>query len=130
MSIKANIVQLKSVPDNFSISYERSGRTSRPSKIATLGLGFADGLVRYWGAGRGKVIVNGCFAPTIGNMCMDQFMIDVTDVPDVKVGDECILVGSDGKLEIRIEEMGSVCSTLGNEITCGMPIRLPYKFIR
>ena len=130
MSIKANIVQLKSVPDNFSISDERSGRTSRPSKIATLGLGFADGLVRYWGAGRGKVIVNGCFAPTIGNMCMDQFMIDVTDVPDVKVGDECILVGSDGKLEIRIEEMGSVCSTLGNEITCGMPIRLPYKFIR
>ena len=51
-------------------------------------------------------------------------------VPGVKVGDECILVGSDGKLEIRIEEMGSVCSTLGNEITCGMPIRLPYKFIR
>ena len=59
-------MQLKDVPDNFSISYERSGRTSRPSKIATLALGCADGLMRAWGRGNGRVIVNGRFAPTIG----------------------------------------------------------------
>ena len=130
LSLKAVITQLKEVPDNFSVSYERSGRTGRPSKIATLGLGYADGPLRYWGGGRGKVIVNGCFAPTIGNMCMDQFMIDVTDVPDVKVGDECTLIGKAGGLEIRVEEMGNVCGTLANEITCALNARLPYKFIR
>ena len=130
LSVKANIVQLKDVPDNFSISYERSGRTSRPSKIATLALGFADGLIRAWGRGNGRVIVNGHFAPTIGNMCMDQFMVDVTDVPDVKVGDECVIIGRQGGLEIRCEDMGNACGTLGNEITCALTARLPYKFIR
>ena len=130
LSVKANIVQLKDVPDNFSISYERSGRTSRPSKIATLALGFADGLMRAWGRGNGRVIVNGHFAPTIGNMCMDQFMIDVTDVPDVKVGDECVVIGRQGDLEIRCEDMGNAANTLGNEVTCALTARLPYKFIK
>ncbi|MCR4805683.1 MAG: alanine racemase [Clostridia bacterium] len=130
MTVKAVITQLKDVPDNFSISYGRSGRTDRPSKIATLGLGYADGLPRYWGAGRGRVIVNGCFAPTIGNMCMDQFMIDVTDVPDVKVGDEVVLIGRQGDKEIKLGDFADVCDTLSNEISCGMPARLPYKFIR
>ena len=130
LSLKANISQLKEVPEGFSIGYGRSGRTKRPSKIATLALGYADGLPRVWGHGNGSILVNGHFAPTIGNMCMDQFMVDVTDVPDVKVGDECVLIGRQGDLEIRCEDIGSACGTLGNEVTCALNARLPYKFIR
>lgn len=130
LSVKANITQLKDVPDNFSVGYERVGRTNRPSKIATLALGFADGLIRSWGNGNGHVIVNGHFAPTIGKMCMDQFMVDVTDVPDVKVGDEVTIIGESGGLHIYPEEFAAKCNSATNELTCGLPVRLPYKYIR
>lgn len=130
LSVKANIVQVKDVPDNFSVSYGRSGRTGRPSRIATLALGFADGLIRSWGRGNGHVIVNGVYAPTIGNMCMDQFMIDVTDVPGVKTGDEVTVIGEEGDLHIYPEDMADKCDSLSNEVTCGLPVRLPYKYIR
>ena len=86
--------------------------------------------IRAWGRGNGRIIVNGHYAPTIGNMCMDQFIVDVTDVPDVKVGDECVVIGRQGDLEIRCEDMGHAANTLGNEITCALNARLPYKFIR
>ncbi len=130
LSVKANIVQLKNVPDNFSISYGRSGRTCRPSKIATLGLGFADGLNRAWGMGNGHVLVNGYYAPTIGRMCMDQFMIDVTEVPDVKVGDEVIIIGEDGNLHIFPDEFADKCNSTSWELACALAVRLPFKYIR
>lgn len=130
MNVKASIVYIKDVPSDFSISYSRSGRTQRPSKIATLALGFADGLIRCWGRGNGYVIVNGTYAPIIGNMCMDQFMVDVTDVPNVKVGDEVCIVGEMDGLHIYPDEIAEKCNSLSNEVTCGMPVRLPYKYIK
>ena len=97
MSVKATISHLKDVPAGFSVSYGREFISKRPSKIATLALGYADGYPRPY-APKGEVIVNGVKAPLAGNICMDQCMIDVTDVPDVKVGDEVIVMGSDGCL--------------------------------
>ena len=129
MTVKAVIVQLKNVPEGFSVGYERSMITKRPSTIASLALGYADGVPRPWGE-RGQAIVGDRFAPFAGYVCMDQCMLDVTDVPNVQVGDEVILVGRRGDLEIRAEDIAGAVGTLANEITCGFSQRLPYRFIR
>ena len=130
MTVKALIMQIKDVPDGFSVSYLRSGRTSRPSRIATLPLGYGDGLPRNWGAGRGYVLIGGRRAPIIGNICMDQFMIDITDLPDVKLYDEVVIIGRSKDESIVLGDIGKACGILSNEVSLGMQLRLPYKFIR
>lgn len=97
MSVKANIVYLKEVPEGYSCSYGRKFIAERKSVIGTISIGYADGLPRPYSP-YGKIIVNGHIAPIAGNICMDQCMIDLTDVPGVKVGDEVIIMGSDGKI--------------------------------
>ncbi len=128
LAFRANIVQLKNVPEGFSVSYERSFITQRPSTIATLAFGYADGIPRPWGK-VGKAIVNGKFAPFAGHICMDQCMLDVTDVPNVKFGDEVTIIGKSGGLEIRVEDIANALGTIGNDITCNCDSRLPYVYI-
>ena len=130
MTVRAVILQIKDVPAGFSVSYLRSGRTTRPNRIATLPVGYADGLPRNWGAGRGYVLIGGRRAPIIGNICMDQFMIDVTDIPDVKLYDEVVLIGRSGEDIILLGDIGKACGILSNEVSLGMQLRLPYKYIR
>ncbi|MDD3168459.1 MAG: alanine racemase [Eubacteriales bacterium] len=129
MSVKANIAHLKKVPSGFSVSYGRRFTTERKSLIATLTLGYADGYPRYL-SGKGRVIVNGVFAPVAGNICMDQCMIDVTDVPDVKLGDEVVVMGSQGDLTIPADEIGDKTGTINYEIVCAFGQRLPKVYIR
>lgn len=129
MSIKANIVQLKNVPEGFSVSYDRSLITTRPSTIATLAMGYADGIPRAWWK-NGHAIVNGRFAPFAGVICMDQCMLDVTDIPNVKMGDEVVIIGKSGNLQIKAEDIAEATGTIGNTITCGCAIRLPYVYIK
>lgn len=129
MSVKANIVHLKKVPSGFSVSYGRKFTTERESLIATLALGYADGYPRYL-SGKGRVIVNGVYAPVVGNICMDQCMVDVTDVPDVKLGDEVVLMGSQGGLTILADEIGEKTGTINYEIVCAFGQRLPKVYIR
>lgn len=129
MSVKANIVHLKTVSSGFSVSYGRRFTTERDSLIATLTLGYADGYPRYL-SGKGRVIVNGVFAPVVGNICMDQCMIDVTDVPDVKLGDEVVLMGSQGGLTILADEIGEKTGTINYEIVCAFGQRLPKVYIQ
>lgn len=129
MSVKANIVHLKEVGEDFSVGYGRKFISRRPSKIATLALGYADGYPRPFSA-YGRVIVNGVYAPLAGNICMDQCMVDVTDVPNVKVGDECIIVGSDGKNTILADEIASATGTINYEIACAFGQRLPKVYVK
>lgn len=129
MSIKSNIVHLKKVGSEFSVSYGRKFTTQRESLIATLALGYADGYPRYL-SGKGRVIVNGVYAPVVGNICMDQCMIDVTDVPDVKLGDEVVLMGSQGDLTILADEIGEKTGTINYEIVCGFGQRLPKVYVK
>jgi alanine racemase len=129
MSVKANIIHLKKVPSGFSVSYGRKFTTQRESLIATLALGYADGYPRYL-SGKGRVIVNGVYAPVVGNICMDQCMIDVTDVPDVKLGDEVVLMGSQGDLAILADEIGEKTGTINYEIVCAFGQRLPKVYVR
>lgn len=129
MSVKANIAHLKRVPPGFSVSYGRKFTTERESLIATLTLGYADGYPRCL-SGKGRVIVNGVFAPVVGNICMDQCMVDVTDVPDVKLGDEVVLMGSQGDLTILADEIGEKTGTINYEIVCAFGQRLPKVYVR
>lgn len=129
MSVKANIVHLKDVPSGFSVGYGRRFISERPSKIATIALGYADGYPRPYSQ-YAKVIVNGVMAPIAGNICMDQCMIDVTDVPDVKVGDEVIVMGSDGKNTILADDIAKATGTINYEICCAFGQRLPKIYVR
>ena len=129
MSIKANIVHLKDVPVGFSVGYGRKFISERPSKIATITLGYADGYPRPYSA-FAKVIVNGVMAPIAGNICMDQCMIDVTDVPDVKVGDEVIVVGTDGVNTILADDIANATGTINYEICCAFGQRLPKVYVK
>lgn len=129
MSVKANIIHLKEVPAGFSVGYGRKYISQRPAKIATIALGYADGYPRPYSA-QARVIVNGVICPIAGNICMDQCMIDVTQAPDVKLGDEVIVMGSDGVNSITADDIAHATGTINYEITCAFGQRLPKVFIR
>jgi len=129
MSVKANIIQLKEVGPGFSVGYGRKFVTTRQSKIATLPLGYADGLPRPYSP-VGKVIVRGEFAPIAGNICMDQCMIDVTDIPHVALGDEVVLMGSQGGKSITAQDIGNATGTINYEIVCAFGQRLEKLYIK
>lgn len=129
MALKANIVFLKRVPASYSISYGRKFITQRESLIATLPLGYADGYPRFL-SGKGRVIVNGEFAPVVGNICMDQCMIDVTDIPGVRKYDEVVLIGTQGDKTILADEIAEKTGTINYEIVCRIGQRVPRVYIR
>ncbi len=129
MTIKANITLLKKVPSGTLISYGGIFETKRESLIATLPLGYADGYPRAL-TGKTHVIIHGQFAPIVGKICMDQCMIDVTDIPNVKEGDEVILLGTDGKLTISAEELGQKTGTINYEILSRMGNRIPRVYVK
>ncbi len=134
MSVKAQIVHLKEVPAGFSVGYGRRFIASRPSRIATIEVGYADGYPRPYSAG-GRVIINGRFAPLAGNICMDQCMIDVTEIPGVELGSEVILMGSTETNKktkapaISAEDIAEATGTISYEILCAFGQRLPKVYL-
>ncbi len=129
MSVKANIVRLVRVPIGFSVGYGRKFIAQRESLIATLPLGYADGYPRLYSA-FGWVLVGGKVAPIAGNICMDQCMVDVTDVPGVKEGDEVILMGTDGTHTILADDIANATGTINYEIVCAFGQRLPKVYLK
>lgn len=123
MSVKAKVVYLKKVEEGTSIGYGRTYNAPAERKIATLPVGYADGLPRLC-SNKGHVILNGCYAPIVGNVCMDQCMIDVTDVPEVKLGDTAIIMGMEGGLAVTADDIGDQALTIPYEITCGFGQRM------
>ena len=129
MSVKANIIQIKKVPEGFSCGYGRKFIAERESVIGTVGLGYADGLPRPYSQ-KGRVIVNGHYAPVAGTICMDQFMIDLTDVPGVELGDEVIIMGQSGNLSISAEDIADATNTINYEVLCAFGQRLPKVYVK
>ncbi len=115
MTIKSTIVELKTVPEGTKISYSGTYVTKRPTRVATLPAGYADGFSRRL-SNTGRVLVNGCEAPVIGNVCMDFMMVDVTDVPAVGVENEAVLIGRQGDLEITVDEIAAILGTIDYEV--------------
>jgi alanine racemase len=119
-TLRSAIAQLRSLPAGESISYNRRTILTRPSVIATVRLGYADGYPRALGNGAGQVLVNGRRVPIVGTICMDMFMIDVTELADVSVGDEVILFGG----SLRVQEVADWAHTIPYAILTGISERV------
>lgn len=129
MSLKSQISYVKFLEKNVSIGYGRTYFTTHKTKVATIPIGYADGYSRAF-SNKARVIVNGHYAPIIGNVCMDQMMIDVSDIPDVKDGDSVIIMGSDGKNTVSAEELADISNTINYEIVCNVGKRVPRIYIK
>jgi len=127
LSLKTRIVYLKDVPQGRSISYGRTYITERPTRIATLPIGYADGYARIL-SNRASVLVRGQKAPVVGKVTMDQIMVDVGHIKGVKVGDEVVLIGRQAQAEMRVEEIARVCKTIPYEIVCSITNRVPRVY--
>lgn len=125
---KTRVVHVKEVPAGTPVSYGGTFVTQRITKVATLPLGYADGLKRLL-SNRGQVLINGCRAPIIGRICMDQTMVDVTEVGPVAAGDPVTVIGPQGDEEITAEEMAEIVGTINYEIVCGISNRVLRKYI-
>ncbi|MFQ5671542.1 MAG: alanine racemase [Nitrospinales bacterium] len=124
MRLKSKIILIKQTARGTPLSYGRKYVTQRDSLIATLPIGYADGLTRTL-SGKMQVIVRGKKAPQVGAVCMDMILIDVTDIPGVEVDDEVIIFGGQGEQRIRVEETAAWGGTIPYEILCAVGKRVP-----
>ncbi|GAA0121667.1 MAG: alanine racemase [Clostridium argentinense] len=130
MSLKSNIIHIKTLPPGEHISYGRRFKTERESIIATLPVGYADGYTRLL-FGKAKVIVNGRFAPVVGTICMDQCMIDITDIEGVEIGNEVILMGEDNhNNKFTADDVAELLGTINYEIVSAINKRVPRVYIK
>ena len=129
MQLKTKIVFIKKVRKGTSISYGRTWKAERDSIIGTLPIGYADGYNRLL-SNRGEVLIRGKRIPVVGRVCMDMCMVDVTSLPDVKVGGEAVLIGSQGKEKITADEIAKLIGTIGYEVVCGISKRVPRIYLR
>ena len=119
-TLKSTIAQIKRLKKGESVSYNRKAIVERESMIATIRIGYADGYPRRLGNGVGKVWVNGKLAPIIGTICMDMFMIDITDIENIKEGDDVIIFGT----QLPVQQVAKWANTIPYEIMTGISQRV------
>lgn len=127
LSLSSRIAHIKHVPSGESLGYGRTFMTKRESLIALLPIGYADGYPRGL-SNVGKASVKGHIVPVVGRISMDWTLLDVTDVPNIKTGDEIFLIGGDSKHSIKASDLAHEIGTIGYEITCGISPRVPRIF--
>jgi alanine racemase len=128
MSLHTRVLYLKTVAAGSALGYGGTFVTERPSRIATLPIGYEDGLNRAL-SNRGRVIVREKFAPIVGRVSMDLTLVDVTDVPGVAMGDEVVIIGTQGESQVTAEELAALRGTISYEVTCGVSARVPRKTV-
>ncbi len=129
MEIKSHVAFLKEVPAGTGIGYNATYVTKAPRVIATVPVGYGDGYPRAL-SNCGRVLVHGKSAPIVGRVCMDQMMIDVTDIPEVKRGDTVTLMGTDGEELITAEEIGALSHSFHYEMVCNVGKRIPRVYYK
>jgi len=129
MSLHCCITHVKVIKIGDTVSYGRCFTANKPTIIATLPLGYADGYSRLL-SNKANALCHGKRVPQVGNICMDQCMIDVSSIPDVKVGDEVVLFGSQGNQTISLKEIANTIGTIVHEITCNINRRVPRIYVR
>lgn len=128
MSWKAKISHIKTITTGETVSYGRTFQAAYPTRVATIPLGYADGLRRTL-SNYGEMLVRGRRATIIGRICMDQTMLDVTKIPKVKVGDIVTILGQDGNEQITAMEMAKWLGTISYEVVCGISKRVPRVYL-
>lgn len=127
LSLKTKIVYVKKVPRGYGISYGHTYVTSKPTTIVTLPIGYGDGYPRNL-SNQASVLIKGKCFKISGRVCMDQIMVDVGNT-SVKAGDEAVLIGSQGKNKIIVEDLADLSGTIPYEIVCGLGSRIPRVYI-
>lgn len=129
MSWLSHISHLKTLEAGREISYGGTYVTTKNTVVATIPVGYADGYPRSL-SNIGKVIINGKYAPILGRVCMDQFMVDVTDIDDIKIGTKVTLVGKDGDARLTMEEVSEAAGSFNYELPCRISRRVPRTFYK
>lgn len=128
LSWKSVVSMVKEVKPKDTIGYGRTYTVEKPMMIATIPTGYADGYSRLL-SNKGWVIINGKKAPIVGNICMDQMMVDVTGIQEVKIGTEATLMGKNGDNKITADDLAHLYGTIGYEIVCGISKRVPRIYV-
>ena len=128
MSWKARISHIKTLEAGREISYGGTFKTTKPTRVATIPVGYADGYPRCL-SNIGRVLINGKFADIVGRVCMDQFMVNVTDI-DCEIGDEVVLVGKQGDNELSMEEVSEGAHSFNYELPCRVARRVPRVYVK
>ena len=124
MTLRSTVAMVKTIESGEPVSYSRTYTTPAPTKVATVPIGYADGYLRMF-SNRASVLIRGKRAPIIGNVCMDQMMVDVSGIPDVTEGDRVTVVGRDGGEEITFDELAAIAGTINYELVCLVGKRVP-----
>lgn len=127
-TLKATISRVAKVPKGTKVSYGGIYEAVRETLVATLPIGYADGYRRSL-SGKAKVVIKDKVCPIIGRICMDQCMADVTGVPDVKMGDEVILIGNGNTNSISVDEIAVMLGSINHEVLCMLSPRIPRKYV-
>ena len=128
LSWQCRITHLKLLEAGREISYGGTYVTSRPTRVATIPVGYADGYRRSL-SGKFHVLIRGKKAPILGRVCMDQLMVDVTDIPDVQLEDTVVLVGRSGKEAVTVEDIAAAADSFNYEFVCGISRRVPRIYM-
>jgi alanine racemase len=128
MSWKSVVSMVKNVQPGDTIGYGRTFVVERPMRIATIPTGYADGYSRLL-SNKGWVLINGNKAPIVGRVCMDQMMVDVTDIPGVASGEEVVLLGKSGEERITADDLANLYGTIGYEVVCGINKRVDRVYL-
>lgn len=129
MSIVSHITYIKSLPAGYGISYGSTYVTDRETRVATIPVGYADGYQRRL-SNKAFVIINGQKAPIIGRICMDQFMVDVSEISNCKEGDKVTLIGEEDGCSVTVDELSSMADMLNYEFVCDIGKRVPRRYIK
>ena len=127
LSLKSHIVFTKTVEKGQGISYNHIRVLEKDRRVATVPVGYGDGYPRLL-SDHTSVLVRGKRAPILGRICMDQFMIDITDIPEATDGDEVTLIGRDGGDEITVNELSALCGRFPYELLCDLGLRIPRVY--
>jgi len=128
LSWKTRVISLRAVCGGRSVGYNATYTTHSPARLAVLPMGYADGLDRQLSS-RGRVLIRGEYAPTVGIVSMDLTIADVTSIPGVEVGDEVVILGSSGSRSINAWEHARLCSTIPYEVLCRISKRVPRRVV-
>lgn len=129
MSLKSFITYIKPLRPGREVSYGGTFVAPKPMRVATVPVGYGDGYPRNL-SGKGYVLIHGRKAPILGRVCMDQFMVDVTEIPEARVDDPVVLIGRDGGEEITVEDLARSCGGFHYEIVCDIGKRVPRVYKR
>jgi alanine racemase len=128
LSLRSEVLALREIPEGAGVGYDQTFRASRPTRIATVPIGYGDGLMRAAG-NRGAMLISGTRCPIVGRISMDLTTLDVTDLPACAIGDEVMVIGAQGDARLTASDLASACGTIAYEVLTNISPRVPRVYL-